>query len=541
MRADPLLIRGAEVVDGTGAPRYAADVLVRDGAIAAIGHRPGEVVAPAGTRVVDAAGQILAPGFIDMHAHSDLRMLVEPEHPSRITQGFTTEVIGQDGLSYAPVTDAVLPELRAKIIGWNGDPEGFDWSWRSVAEYLDRLDEGVATNACYLVPHGTIRAIAAGWGDAPLTAEQRGTMRSLLAQGLAEGAVGLSTGLTYTPAMYSDAAELRALCEVVAAAGGFFCPHTRSYGRDVLAAYREVIEVCRKTGCALQLTHATLNFPENAGRAPEFLAMIDAAIADGVDLRLDTYPYLAGSTTLSAVLPSWSTAGGVEATLDRLADPVALTRIREDLEVLGSDGCHGVTADWETIEISGVRDPSLLDRVGRTIAQIAAADGVDPFDVMVDQLRRDRLGTGILQHVGHEENVQAIMRHPAHLVSSDGLLVGAKPHPRSWGSATQYLGRYSRDLGVLPLEEMIAHMTGRAAARLRLRDRGLVREGYAADLVLLDPETVGPRATYEQPRQPSRGISWVLVNGVAALEDGVMTGALAGRALRLRDGAVAAR
>ncbi|WP_038370933.1 N-acyl-D-amino-acid deacylase family protein [Brachybacterium phenoliresistens] len=538
--AAPILLRGAQVLDGTGAAGFRADVLVREGRIAAIGRSRGEVAVPPGTHRIDADGQVLAPGFIDLHSHADLRILLEPAHPSRITQGFTTEVLGQDGLSYAPVTDAVLPELRAKIAGWNGDPEGFDWSWRGVGQYLDRLDQGIATNAAHLVPHGTVRAVAAGWEDAPLTAAQLARMEELVSQGLAEGAVGLSTGLTYTPAMYAGREELVRLCRVVAAAGGVFAPHTRSYGAGALEAYREVLEVARDSGCALHLTHATMNFPPNAGRAGELLALVDAAIAEGGDVTVDSYPYLAGATTLAAVLPSWASAGGLEATLGRLADPAALARIREALEVTGSDGCHGVTADWETIEISGVSRPELSGRVGRTIAQIARAEGIEPFAVLVDQLRRDRLATGILQHVGHEENVRAIQRHPAHLVGSDGLLVGAKPHPRAWGTAPQLLGRYVRELGDLTLEEAIAHLTGRAARRLRLRDRGLVREGWAADLVLFDPETIAPGATYEHPREPAIGISWVLVNGRAALAEGEPTGALAGRALRLRDGEVAA-
>lgn len=537
--AHAILLLDALVMDGTGAPGFRADVLVRDGLIAGIGRRPGELTVPPGSHRIDAAGHVLAPGFIDMHSHADLRILVEREHPSRITQGFTTEVLGQDGLSYAPVTDEILPELRAKIAGWNGDPEGFDWSWRSVGEYLDRLDAGIATNAVYLVPHGTVRAIAAGWEDAPLREEQLVRMEQLVAEGLAEGAAGLSTGLTYTPAMYAGREELARLCAVVARGGGYLSPHTRSYGLGALEAYREMLDLARATGCPVHLTHATMNFPPNRGRAGELLELVDAALAEGCDVTLDSYPYLAGATTLAAILPSWASAGGTEATLARLADPAALARIRQALEVTGSDGCHGVTADWDTIEISGVAHAELAPRVGRTIAQSARAEGMEPFALLVDQLRRDRLATGILQHVGHEENVREILRHRAHLVGSDGLLVGAKPHPRAWGTAPQLLGRYVRELGDLPLEEAVAHLTGRAARRLRLRRRGLVREGHAADLVLFDPTTIAPGASYDHPRRPAAGISWVLVNGHPALADGVPTGALAGRALRLREGEVA--
>lgn len=532
------LIRNASVVDGSESPRYTADVLIRDGVIAAIGAGDRRPDSPRTDAVIDADGLVLSPGFIDMHAHSDLRILIEQDHLSRINQGFTTEIIGQDGLSYAPVDDTILPELRRKIAGWNGNPDDFDFSWRSVGEYLDRLDSGIATNVGYLVPHGTVRALVAGWDDTPLTEDQIDRMCQVVRQAMEEGAIGLSTGLTYTPAMYASTHELERLCRVVAEQGGYFCPHTRSYGKGALDAFREMIEISRTTGCPVELTHATLNFSENAGRAAELLAMIDAALADGVDVGLDTYPYLPGSTTLSAVLPSWSSAGGVDATLARLQDPDALVRLREDLEVNGSDGCHGVVAEWDTIEISGVLHPELERYVGSTIQQIAQAEHADPFDVFVSILVRDRLGTGILQHVGHEENVQAIMRHPRHTVCTDGLLTGTKPHPRAWGTATEYLARYRRDLGIFSLEEMIGHLTGRAARRLHLRNRGLVREGYAADLVLFDPATVAPGATYADPRRASTGVEYVFVNGTAALAGGRRTDALTGRALRGRRGVV---
>ncbi|MDR3360776.1 MAG: D-aminoacylase, partial [Bifidobacteriaceae bacterium] len=510
------LITGATVIDGAEQPRYQADVLIRGETIEDIATKPGAIAAPAGARRIDAAGLVLSPGFIDMHSHADLQILADPAHLARLNQGITTEVVGQDGLSYAPITDQTLPELRAKVAGWNGDSGQFDIAWRSVGQYLDRLDRGVATNVCYLAPHGTIRAVAAGWGDQPLTERQLDQMSQLLDQALADGAVGLSTGLTYTPAMYADQAELERLCAVVARRGGYFCPHTRSYGAGALEAYREAISVAQRTGCGLHLTHATLNFQPNKGKAPEFLALVDQAVAQGLDLTLDSYPYLPGSTTLSAILPSWFSAGGVQATLDRLESPAELARLRQALEVDGSDGCHGVTAEWDTLEIAGVFAAALQPLVGSTLAQIAAAQGREPFEALVDVLRTDRLGTLILQHVGDESNVQAIMRHPRHLVGSDGLLAGAKPHPRAWGTCAEYLARYRRDLGIFSLEELIGHLTGRAARRLKLHRRGLVRQGWAADLVLFDPATVAPGATFDNPRAPSRGISHVFVAGQAA-------------------------
>ncbi len=528
MTAPDLTYRGATVVDGTGAPGHRADVRVAGGRIAEVDPtcglaRPG---------AVDATGLVLAPGFVDMHSHSDLRLLAEPDHLAKVSQGVTLEVLGQDGLSYAPVDDRTLPALRAQLAGWNGDPPEFDWDWRDVGGYLDRLDRGVAVNAAYLVPHGTVRMLVLGWDDRPATPAELDRMRAVTAKGLREGAVGLSAGLTYTPGAYADTAELAALCEVVAAHGGYFSPHHRSYGAGALAAYREVVELSLATGCPLHLAHATMNFPVNAGRAPDLLALLDEAAARGADVTLDSYPYLAGATYLSALLPSWAAAGGPDATLARLADPVTRERIRVEVEETGSDGCHGVPVDWAAIEVNGVRLAEHADLVGRTVAASAARAGVAPFELFAGVLVRERLRTSCLMHVGHEDNVRAIMRHPAHTGGSDGLLVGDRPHPRAWGTFPRYLARYVRELGVLGLEECVAHLTGRAARRLRLADRGLVRVGHAADLVLFDPETVADTATFAEPRQRATGIPHVLVNGVPVIADGEPTGELPGRSVR---------
>ncbi|WP_018686611.1 N-acyl-D-amino-acid deacylase family protein [Actinokineospora enzanensis] len=528
MTAPDILFRGATVVDGTGSPGYRADVRVAAGRIAEIDLAGGLSAAP-GTRVTEADGLVLAPGFIDMHSHSDLRLLAEPEHLAKISQGVTLEVLGQDGLSYAPVNDETLAVLRAQLAGWNGDPPGFDWNWRDVGCYLGRLDKGVAVNAAYLVPHGTVRMMVMGWADRPATTAEIARMCEITATGLREGAVGLSAGLTYAPGMYAEEAELSALLEVVAAHGGYFSPHHRSYGAGALEAYREMVELSARTGCPLHLAHATMNFPVNAGRAGELLALLDET---GADVTLDTYPYLAGATYLSALLPSWAAAGGAAETLARLSDADTRELVRAELEETGSDGCHGVPVDWTAIEINGVRLAEHRHLVGRTVAESAAAAGVPPFELFADTLVRERLGTSCLMHVGHEENVRAIMRHPAHTGGSDGLLVGDRPHPRAWGTFPRYLGHYVRELGVLGLEECVAHLTGRPARRLRLTDRGLVRVGHAADLVLFDPTTITDTATYAEPRQPATGIPHVLVNGVPVIADGTPTGELPGHSIR---------
>ncbi|MFM9692648.1 N-acyl-D-amino-acid deacylase family protein [Streptomyces europaeiscabiei] len=537
-----LVFRDAEVVDGSGDPSYRADVVVADGRITSIVKEAAAAGCqrPRARRELDAEGLVLAPGFVDMHAHSDLALLRDPEHTAKAAQGVTLEVIGQDGLSYAPVDDRTLEEVRRAITGWNGYGEDIDFSWRSVGEYLDRLDhgfdgEGIALNAAYLVPQGTVRMLAVGWEDREATPQELDRMRESVAAGLREGAVGMSSGLTYTPGMYAEDAELTELCRVVASYGGYYCPHHRSYGAGALQAYAEMVALTREAGCALHLAHATMNFGENEGRAPELLTLLDDALAAGADITLDTYPYTPGCTTLVALLPSWAGAGGPEAVLARLRDDDTAERVRHHLEVVGADGCHGVPVEWDTIEISGVTEPALSSYVGRTIARSAEAHGEDPWVTARRLLVEDRLGSTILQHVGHEENVRTIMGHRAHTGGSDGILRGDKPHPRAYGTFPHYLGRYVRELGVLSLEECVAHLTSRPAARLRLADRGLVREGYRADLVLFDPATVAAGSTYEAPRTLPTGIPYVLVDGRFVIEDGRRTDVLAGRAIRRGD------
>lgn len=532
-----LVIRGARVVDGTGGPAYRADVGVDGGRVVRVER---ERPLRGARRTLDATGLVLAPGFVDMHAHSDLALLRDPDHSAKVAQGVTLEVIGQDGLSYAPVDDRTLAEVRRAITGWHGHGDDIDFTWRSVGEYLDRLDhgfdgEGIAVNAAYLIPQGTVRVLAMGWEDREPTAQELDRMRRLVADGMREGAVGMSSGLTYPPGMYAGDAELTELCRIVGEFGGYYCPHHRSYGAGALEAYAEMVALTREAGCSLHLAHATMNFGVNEGRAPELLALLDEALAAGADISFDTYPYTPGCTTLAAMLPSWAGEGGPEAVLARLADEDTAERIRHHMEVVGADGCHGVPIAWDTIEISGVSDPGLASYVGRTVQRSADERGEAPWATARRLLIADRLGSTILQHVGHEENVRTIMRHRVHTGGSDGILQGDKPHPRAYGTFPRYLGRYVRELGVLSLEECVARLTSRPAARLGLADRGLVREGYRADLVLFDPESVAAGSTFEAPRTLPVGIPHVLVDGRLATEDGRRTDVLAGRAVRRTD------
>jgi N-acyl-D-amino-acid deacylase len=521
-----VLFDGVTVVDGTGEPRYVADVAVEGERVVSI--RRVAAARPPG------AGLTMAPGFIDMHAHSDLALLSDPAQLAKVSQGVTTQVIGQDGIGYAPVDDAALVFVRRQIAGWNGDLPDDAFTWRDTAGYLAALaGAGLGTNVAFLVPQGNLRLLTVGAENRPATAAELDRMRGLLSEGLAAGAAGMSSGLTYTPGMYASTAELEALCTVVAEHGGYWAPHTRGYGGGALDAFAECIGIGMRTGCPVHLTHATMNFAANRGRAAELLALIDRALAEGADITLDTYPYLPGSTTLAALLPSWAHEGGPDATLSRLDDPVVRERLRDAFEVTGSDGAHGETVDWDAIQISGVQDAALGGAVGLSVSGWAAATHVDATTAALDLMRDDRLGTGILMHVGDEDNVRAIMQHPRHSGGSDGILVGGRPHPRAWGTFARYLGHYSRDLGVLSLEECVRHLSATPARRLGLSDRGIIREGAVADLVLFDAAAVADRATFDQPRLPAAGIVHVLIGGEFAVRDGARTAASPGRVLYL--------
>jgi N-acyl-D-amino-acid deacylase len=570
-REGDILFKGASVVDGTEhTPVYKADVLVRDGYIYSI--RPnrddnsGAITTDKTTKVIDCEDGkwTLSPGFIDMHAHSDLSLLHTPEHLAKITQGVTTEVIGQDGISYSPVTNSSMARIRKQIAGWNGNPtqpsDFFD-RWRSVKEYLDVLDQSkIATNAAYLVPQGNLRILVKGWDSSACSQAEIDLMIGHLHTAFKGGAVGMSSGLTYVPGMFADDAELTQLCRIVKQYGGYFCPHHRSYGKGAIQAYAEMLALARKTGVRLHFTHATLNFPENAGRADELIAMIDKALEEGLDITMDTYPYLPGSTTLSALLPSW--VSSADDKLDILRDPEQLAKIRYQALVEGTDGCYGCTLDWDIIEIGGVQDPSLSEKfVGKTLGAIAREQNQDPFNTWIELLKADDFGTTIMQHAGHEDNVRKIMRHRVHTGGSDGILTSTKPHPRGWGTFPRYVGHYHRDLSqgksrnilgpkdtpaedyevVKPetifeggLEEVVGHLTGRPAAILRLRDRGLIKEGYRADLVLFDANTILDVATFAMPEKSAAGIRMVLVNGCVAVDEGKALGTRAGRTIRLR-------
>lgn len=525
--SDGLTLRGGWVVDGTGGPRRRADVAIRGGVITFVGpHAPSD-----GGRVLDVDGLVVAPGFIDMHAHSDLAVLRDPQHRAKSLQGVTTEVCGQDGLSYVPASAATQELMVTQLAGWNGVPSE-PLGLRTVGDYLDRVDRGAAVNVAYLVPQGTVRAEVMGMEDRVPTEDERARMEALVAEGMRDGAVGLSTGLTYVPGMFAGDDELESLIRVVARMGGYHCTHHRNYGATALEAYGAAIRLAQRSGAPLHLAHCHLNFPPNRGRAPELLALIDAATAAGQDVTLDSYPYTAGATYLHALLPSWVQRGGIDATLTRLSDDGIRAQVIDELDHTGSDGHHGMPVDWSTIVVTSVGAPALREACGRSIDALAVAAGRRAADHYLDLLAADRFRSGCRVEVGDEQNVRAIMRHRAHTVGTDGILIGDAPHPRGFGSFPRILGRYVRELGVLGLEDAIAHMTGRPARRLGLSDRGRIEPGACADVVVLDPRTVGSLADERDPRRSPDGIVHVLVNGVPTVLDAVRTEWTPGRSIR---------
>jgi N-acyl-D-amino-acid deacylase len=525
-----LAVVGGRILDGTGKPRYRGEVGVRGSRIAFAGPG-GDLTA---RRAIDADGMVVCPGFIDMHTHSDLVPLAEPGCMAKVMQGVTTEVIGQDGLSYAPLTDQTLAFFRTTLRGLNGDPDGLAWDWRSTAEYLAQFDRRVAVNIAMLAPHGNIRAAVVGLENRAATRSELDRMQRLLDQCMAQGAFGLSTGLTYPPCSFAGIEELVELCRVVARHGGYFAPHLRNYGARMGEAVEEAIEICVRAELPLHLTHFHASFDTGKGMADYYLERIDRARRGGLEVTLDAYPYLAASTFMAGLLPSWAHAGGPEQLLQRLTDSETREKIRQQMEATGSDGMQGLPAPWESIVVTDTGDEESQHLAGLALQEISRRLGKPPFDCFVDLLVRSNVAASCLLFIGHEENLRKFMQDRQFMAGSDGILVGHRPHPRAWGTFARYLGEYVRESAVLVLEECVRKMTSLPAARLGLVDRGAIRPGMAADLVIFDPDTVEDTATYETPKRHPEGIPYVIVNGQVVKDNGQPTGALPGRALKRR-------
>jgi len=522
-----LLVVGATVVDGSGSPAFGGSVAVRDGRIAAV-LREGAPEPPA-TRRIDAAGMVLAPGFVDVHQHSDATPFVEPGMDSMLRQGVTTIVVGNCGTSAYPFQGA--PE-RAVAAG--ADPGALGPRWTRFGEYLDAIDRcRPALNVAALVGHGTLREAALGKDQRrPPTAEEMSLMREWLAQALEEGALGLSTGLIYAPGLFATTDEIAELASVLASSGGVYASHVRGESSTLFEAVAECIEIGRRAGTPAHVSHLKAESRPMWGRAEELLALIDRERALGADVTADQYPYTAWETEFAAALPPWTSA---EELPDVLGDPVARARLRVAMEV-GEPGWDGLgrSIGWDRVVVGA--HAAAPELTGRSIAALAEGWGVEPFEAVARLLLADP-ATGMVGHGMHEDDVRAILRRTDVFVASDALAVSPEGplgrfavHPRYYGTFARVLGRYVREEGLLPLEAAVRKMTALPAARFGLVGRGTIAEGAAADLVLFDPDRIADTATFERPHAFAEGVQLVVVGGAVAWDG--RPGARAGRALR---------
>jgi N-acyl-D-amino-acid deacylase len=522
-----LIIRNATVIDGTGAPAYAADIAIAGDRIAEIGALAPNAQAE---RIIDGTSLVAAPGFIDIHTHADIALLARPDHLPKVMQGVTTEVFTNCGLGFAPITEAGLNIQRNYIAGLFGDASGaldgssrprVDWQWRSVADFLDRYEkQGIASNMAYLIPHGALRVSAMGMEERPATADELARMVALLEQGMEEGAWGLSTGIWYAPMRSADREELVALCR----AAGFFATHQRDYAERIHEATQESLEIAREAGVPVQIAHLQMNGPDNAGRAPELLERLEKARASGIDVTCDTYPYTAGSTFVQSILPAWAVDGGPENILRRLADLASRQRIIDEIAER--------TVDWSRYALVGAESPQNGAYEGMTFDAVAAKRGMTPPEWICALLEEDELRACFVHHGAHENNVRAILQWEHQMVGSDGLHLPGKTHPRLYGTFPRILGYYAREQKTISLEEAVRKMTLAPATRVGLRQRGRLAVGYFADLALFDPKTVRDVATFEDPLRYPDGIPWVFVNGKAVKAANEPTHALPGSVLR---------
>jgi len=513
-----LIIRGGRIIEGSGNPWYFGNIGISGDRIAAI----GKLDPASATKVIEAQGRVVCPGFIDMHTHSDLMLLAQPRHEPKVMQGVTTELLGLDGLSYAPLSPANLQQVRRYIASLDGNPD-INWDWSSVGDFLSRFDRRVAVNVAFLVPHIALRLEVMGWADHPASAGEIDKMKQLMAEGMQQGAVGFSTGLDYFPARYSNTEELVEICKVVAEYGGISVWHMRTHDLGLIEAIREVLQVGEQTRVPVHISHFSTRGQEYRGKSGEMLALVDEARAKGIDVTFDSYPYLATSTMMTLLLPGWVHAGGPDAILERLGQAAIRERLCSELS--------SAPLKWEHLYITSISTEKNKVYQGKHLVEAATMAGKEVPAFILDLLLEESLEVSYLYVIGNEEDVQRIMRHPCHMAGSDGLLIGDKPNPRGWGTFPRYLGVYSRELNVLSLEETIRHITSSPAQRLGLTDRGLVKEGLTADLVVFDPQTIIDKATYSEPRQFPLGIDYVLVNGEIVVAKGKHTGVLAGRAL----------
>jgi dihydroorotase/N-acyl-D-amino-acid deacylase len=527
-----VIIEHGRVVDGTGAPWYAADVGVRAGRIAAIGRLDDA----AAKQRIDAAGRIVAPGFIDMLGQSELTVLVDPHVPSKVFQGITTEITGE-GNSVAPVNEAIAKENAPQYRHY-----GIKRDWVDLAGYFARLErQGIGINLASYVGATTVREMVVGYGDRPAAPDELKQMQALVAEAMRQGAVGVSSSLEYAPAPYASTEELIALARTAAEFGGIYATHMRSEQEAIGAALDETVRIGREAHIPVEIWHLKAGGVGNFGLMPEIVARIERARAQGVDIAADTYAYPAWANELSAFIPPWAHDGGSTQLIERLKDPAVRVRLKKELATVSSDWDN----EWQSIPgpeailISTVTNPKLAGIQGHTLADVAKSRGTDPMDTLFDILVEDDAQTEVAVFAMSEPDIALAAVQPwvsfcndSAGTSPEGLLGKEFPHPRAYGTFPRVLRKYVREERRMRLEEAIRKFTSLPASRLRLNDRGVLKAGMWADIVVFDPETIADRATFSAPNQLSVGMEWVLVNGAPVVAEGKATRALPGQVLR---------
>jgi dihydroorotase/N-acyl-D-amino-acid deacylase len=533
---DVVILHG-HILDGTGSPWYSGDVGIRNGHIAAIGDLGS---APAKQKI-DAQGKIVAPGFIDMLGQSELTILVDPRLPSKIYQGITTEITGEGG-SVAPANDAMRAADRAGYAHLHITPD-----WRTLREYFARLEkQGMGINLATYVGATSVRRMVLGDADVQPTLAQLDQMKALVDQAMRDGAVGLSTALQYTPAPYAKTEELIALAREASKYGGIYATHMRSEGDAVLESIDEATRIGREAQIPVEIWHLKAAGKANWGKMPQIVARIDAARAAGVDVSANTYAYTAWFNTFSAFVPPWAHDGGDVKLVERLKDPAIRARIRKDMTSNGKDSAG---EDWdnewqeipgpEAILVAVVQNPELVPLQGKRLSDVAALWHEDAIDALCDLLIKDKAFTNVAVFGMDEPDVKLALKQPWVSIDNDsqgtspeGLLAGEHPHPRAYGTFPRILRKYVREEKELTLADAIRKFSALPAQRMRLTDRGVLKQGMWGDVVVFDPEKITDKATYEDPNQLSVGMEYVLVNGLPVIAEGKMTGALPGKVLR---------
>src|SRR5271165_2969217 len=527
-----LIIRNGHVIDGTGSPWYGADIAIRDGHVAAIGRLDSATA----KQTIDAAGMVVAPGFIDLLGQSERTMLVNPHLPSKIYQGITTEITGEGG-SAAPLTDALRSAERGGYEHYKIDP-----LWSTFREFFARLEkQGMGINLASYVGATQVRRVVIGDGDRAPTSAELDQMKTLVRDAMRDGAVGVSTALQYAPAPYATTEELIALAAESAKLGGIYATHMRSEGDAIIPAIDEAIRIGREAHIPVEIWHLKAAGRQNWGRLPEIVAHIDEARHSGVEIGANTYAYTAWFNTFSAFIPPWAHDGGDAKLIERLKDPAARARIRKEMQTPSTtwDNEWDEIPGPEAILISVVQNPKLLPLQGKTIAEIAKLWNKDAFDTIFDLLIEDNAATEVAVFGMSEPDVRLALQQPwvsvcndSQGAATDGLLGQEHPHPRAYGTFPHILRKYVREDGALTLPDAIRKFSARPASHLPLADRGVIKTGMWADLVIFDPAVITDLATYEKPNQLSVGMQYVLVNGVPVIEHGAMTNALPGKVIR---------